>query len=590
MNYKRIRDFIIKQLKPYKKRLFIIFICMLLVTAIGMIVPLLSRTVFDQGIMSQDIRIVVRVTLIIILLNLLENGISFIQFAQYEHINQIVPFKLLMKTFNHSMKIRPGYYRDNNFYKIIDNAFMDINNISQIVNANIMMALLNAFKVAGGCIGLMIISWKLTLFVLLIIPLQLAATKYISAHRKKLMAELMKNGEKFGIWFSETLNSVELVKLWNLYRQKRKEFVRIRRSYIETNSKMDYLDQFSMRFGSIVNSLLSNGILILGAVLLFRNSLTIGGLFAFNTYTAFLVQSAASLSDILYNLAGNLPAFERYMNFFDNETEVKNGIQVPADKNNNVQDLVFENVALSYHQNQVLHSVSFHINKGEKAAFVGLNGSGKSSILNLILRFFEPDSGSIQINGRDIKNYDLYDYRDLFSVMDQNTRMFNSTVRENIDLQGNLNDREINEIIKLTNLNVFIDGLPNGLDTRIGYNGTRLSGGERQKIALARTLCKKGKILILDEATASFDLNSELMFNDYISATDRYDMVIVVTHRTDILKKLDKIFVVEGGRISDFGTYRELCSRNADFEKKYIHNESERWRNDERDTDAKCSN
>ena len=224
-----------------------------------------------------------------------------------------------------------------------------------------------------------------------------------------------------------------------------------------------------------------------------------------------------------------------------------------------------ENLTKKFGDVTALENVNLKMERGKIYGIVGRNGSGKSSILNLLLRLYEPDHGRILFDDTDISNIGLDEYRDLFGVMMQRAYLLNDTIRNNINIRGELSEQEIVQAAEIVLLKEYLAGLPDGMDTIVGYNGSKLSGGERQRIALARSLGKKCRILVLDEATANFDLKVEQSFHEYIRNTACYDFVFVVTHRLDVLKGMDRIFVFENGEIIESGSYQELCDKGIDI-------------------------
>lgn len=575
MKTKDIISFVYKQLKDFKLRIFLILITIVFITLIGIITPLYGEKLFDEGIMKSNSQNIIHYILIISGLFLLDQIIQFIQFTQYEYINRMVPYNLLEKAFKHSLDLKISYYRDNSFYKVINNTFSDIGHISKVTNANIIQSVASLFKIIGGIIGLAIINWRMMLFTISIIPLSLIITNLFSIINRKHFKRLIKANEDFNMWFNETLNGVELVKLWNLKKRKYMEFEKKQKEVLKQSRKIEYLDNINTIVGSGVSFLMNYGLIYLGALFIMKDKLTIGGLYAFISYSSLVIQPMEIISDLIGRLSSSLPSFERYTNYFQNEIEeLNNKNMLRSESIMPVNKICFDKVNFNYTaEKQILKSMSFTVNRGEKVAFIGLNGSGKSSILNLLLRLYEPNDGRILLDNVNINDLDLESYRDLFSVMNQRVYLMNDSIKNNIDIYHDLTNTEIDEFVKIATLTDYLDTLPEGVNSNVGYNGTKLSGGEKQKIALARCLGKKSNILILDEATSNFDIKAEHLFNEYVYNTTRYDFVFVVTHRLDILKKLDRIFVIENGKIIEEGSYNELSEKGINIKELLLKEE-----------------
>ena len=460
-----------------------------------------------------------------------------------------------------------AYLNDNNFSKIINNVYTDISQIAKIINSSMLDTLFNLFKITGGIIGLMLIDWKLTTFVLAIIPLEVFIKSIISNKRRKHFACFIKMNEKFSIWFSETFKNIEVIKLWNLQEIKKHEFSLLKQEMMKTEIKMDYCDNASNMSSRMLSIIFTYGLNLIGAILIFRNELTLGGLFAFTAYSMYVLQPIALLANISYMLKSGVPAFKRFMEYFENDVEKSEGLDF-KNQSCEVNDISFNKIVFGYSEKEpLLKSINFTIKKGEKVAFVGVNGSGKTSIINLLLRFYEPLNGSITLNGIDIQSISLNDYRNLFCVMNQAITLFDDSIRNNVDIFKNISENEICHFLELATATDFIKNLSDGIDTQVGFNGSKLSGGEKQKVSLARTLAKQGRILILDEATSSFDLSAEKQFDNFIAECKQYDIVIAITHREDILKIVDKIYVIHDGQIADYGTFESLMKSNNSFNK-----------------------
>lgn len=573
---REIFRFIYDQLKEFKLRILVIIMTMIFITIIGVITPLFGQKLFDEGILKGDYQRVLHYIALIAGLFLLEQGIQFLQFTQYEYINRIIPYQLLKKAFQHSLDLKISYYRDNSFYKVINNTFSDMNYLSQIANADMIQTLVCIFKIIGGMIGLAIINWKMMLLTICIIPVSLLLSHFFSIKKRKCFQDLLRENEKFSMWFSETLNGVELIKLWNLKKRKYQEFERCQQDVMKQNRKMSYLDNANGIADSGVSFLLNYGLILLGAFYMMRGSLTVGGLYAFISYSALIIQPMELIAGVAGRLLSSMPSLERYMSYFRNDTEDNGSANkfilsdvMPIEK------IVFDQVDFGYtEEKKLLKQISFSVHKGEKAAFIGLNGSGKSSILSLLLRLYEPDRGRILFGDVDINRIRLDEYRELFSVMTQHAHLLNDTIKNNINIREELSEEEIGQAAQIVMLKEYLAGLPDGMDTKVGYNGSKLSGGERQRIALARSLGKKCRILVLDEATANFDLKVEQSFHEYIRNTERYDFMFIVTHRLDILKDMDRIFVLENGEIVESGSYQELINKGIDIRELLLREEN----------------
>lgn len=300
-----------------------------------------------------------------------------------------------------------------------------------------------------------------------------------------------------------------------------------------------------------------------------KDAFTIGGLFAFATYSSNVITPISSLINIKYDMIKILLSAKRLFDFIDMECEKTHKDSIRIKKDEMKGKIVFKNVSFSYKKdNEVLKNVSFEINPGEKVGIVGLNGSGKTSIFNILLRLYDLDNGSVYIDSADIRNINLNDLRKAIAVVNQDLYIFNASVNENISMFNNYSQERINKAINLSFANELIDNLSEGFNTKLGNKGSNLSGGERQRIALARALAKGCKLILLDEATSSFDMKHERKIIDNLLDIFHSHTIMFITHRPYVLQKLDKIIILDEGNVVDIGKHYELirrCSLYADI-------------------------
>lgn len=229
---KNVLVFIFKLIKPFKIRILVITVCMIVVSFLSILYPMLQRILFDDGLVRGNINIVIQYTLLILGLYVVEQIIAFIQFTCYQIINKQISFKLMYEAVNHSIRLKMSYHKDNNFLKIIGNVQGDVTSISQIINTGLLQTALSFFKIIGGIIGLCLIDWRLTFCVLMIAPFEMMSKNRISSKKQKYLKKYMKVNENFSIWFGEIFKNIEVIKLWNLQDKRMKEFESLKKEMI----------------------------------------------------------------------------------------------------------------------------------------------------------------------------------------------------------------------------------------------------------------------------------------------------------------------------------------------------------------------
>ena len=414
---------------------------------------------------------------------------------------------------------------------------------------------------AGGIIGLFIIDFRMTILVLLFIPIKCVVMKYFAKKQKQIMDEFIKRNQKYARWFGDTVGGVREVKLFHIFDKKHEEFVLNQNEIIEKQKQMNMLSQWNMIIDSIMVQFLSTLLYILGANLVFDLQLSVGSVFAFITYSAYVTGPISAILNIGYLLSGIIPSTKRYYDFMALQEEDDSGTLIVPD----FGELVLKNIFFGYEADKpILVDVNIDFPKGSKTALIGRNGSGKTTIINLLTRLYVPVNGKILLNGTDISMISLQEYRNMVSVVSQQIYLFNDTIRNNICLYKQVDDAVIEMACSDSGLEDFIKEV--SLDYVVGQNGAMLSGGQKQKIALARALVHDKPIVIFDEATSNTDAYSEQQINGLLNTKLKEKTVIVITHKKEILSKVDQIVVLKEGVVADIGKYDELIGKNNELQ------------------------
>ena len=355
-------------------------------------------------------------------------------------------------------------------------------------------------------------------------------------------------------WEDDIYHSATEVKLWNLYENKSREYNGLLQNRNTAIKKLSFFIVLSDLLGQDIQAVFLNMLYILGGMLIWGEELSFGGIVAFITYAAYLLEPIGFIANLKMIFSQVGPAFNMYEEFLAYKEEME-GDKKSKIKCDNIESVSFEvrNMSFSFNNRQLLHSLSFNINEGDRVAVVGENGSGKSTLINIFLRFYDLQEGSVTLNGKAISDYELFSYRDLFSVIMQNPYLFRGTVRDNLTLFGK---NELSQEILDNNLLNFVEHLSDGYDTDVGSDASHISGGEKQKIALMRALASKSKILILDEPTAAYDKQSEEEFMKVLSGCDK-KIIILITHEPKLLEFANKIIEIKNMQIKQYASYKE---------------------------------
>lgn len=362
------------------------------------------------------------------------------------------------------------------------------------------------------------------------------------------MDDMIESSRDFSQWFGDNLEGVEEIKLWNLFESRDREFRSKLAGLLKLQKDNSMIDAWNTLWESLLEWSVTILLYLVGGILICSGGLSVGSVFAFVSYSWYVTGPVSALLNLKMYFARILPSAKRLFTFLDMETEEDNGGERI---DGGPPCLEFKDVSFSYQPDRpILYGVNFRVEPGKKVAIIGQNGSGKSTILNLLLRFYAPDSGEIMADGVPVSQLSLDEYRSLFSVVSQEPYLFLGDIGENIDLTRQSAPERVSAAMETSGVADYLRRMPDGAKTQIGRNGARLSGGEKQKLAVARALVKDAPVVILDEATSGFDVESDAYLHDVIVNQLVGKSVILITHRYENLEGMDRVYQLKEGRMA----------------------------------------
>ena len=456
--------------------------------------------------------------------------------------------------------------------KFISNITNDVSHITNLIS----VAVLNLFKDSLTLIGLLTVmffqNWKLALIAIIMIPLATFAARTLGKRISKVATEQMLKAGILNTYLIELFKNHKLIKI---FQQEKYENKRAEKFINDVKEKTVKIATVYVRSSPIMETL--TGIMI--AVLIFysgklvlKNEIDINNFFSFLAAMMLAYQPVRSLATLNITISQGLSAATRILPVIDEKSELqenKNSTEIKV----NAGDVEFKNVSFKYEKerkNNTLNSVNIKMLGGKMTSIVGHSGAGKSTILNLIPRFYDAISGDIEIDNQSIYNCTISSLRKNISLVSQDTTLFDDTIRNNI-AYANLgaSQKEIEEAAKYSFASEFIEKLPNKYETIIGENGTRLSGGEKQRLSIARAMLKKSQIILLDEATSSLDAETENKIQDAINFLTKDRTTIVIAHRLSTILNSDKIYVIDAGTVVGEGTHDQLLANSKVYKNFY---------------------
>lgn len=410
--------------------------------------------------------------------------------------------------------------------------------------------------------------WDLTLMALIILPFSFFIINKFGKKMKRISKKMQEQTSELLVRLSECITGMKMIKAFMREKLHEDKLSDANKSYYRISIKAARTSEYSKLLHEIIIGIGLTGIMFYGFSLVYYDKMTFGDFFSFFTAVGLMMTPIKRIGSANNNLQKARAAADRIFHLLDQEAEEDGTVDIPTIKN----ELKFNNMAFIYPgtEKKVLTDITFHIKRGELIAIVGKSGAGKTTLADMLPRFYRPSEGIISIDGVDINNATLKSLRKNIGVVSQDIILFNETVRNNITL-GKLNatEEEIIDAAKAAYAHDFIMDMPEGYNTTIGERGVRLSGGQKQRVSIARALLKNPPILILDEATSSLDTASEMIVQKALDNLMTNRTTIVIAHRLSTVRKADRILVIDKSRIAEMGTHEELLEKDGIYKSLY---------------------
>ena len=566
---------ILGYLKPYWLQFLLVFVTILLSAVVGLLPSIITGRIVDEALVGKNMRLLVQLLVMAFITLTGSQVISVLESYINAWISQRIIFDMKNQMYDHLQHMPHAFFTSEKQGDIITRMNTDISGVSSVISGTLSSIVSNIATVVTTLVALFTMSWKLALVGIVVIPLLILPTKSVGKKRYQLLTDAQAKNDEMNQLINETL-SVSGSLLVKLFTREKREYER----FVNVNEEVTQLalrEQNSGRWFRVVMGMFTQlGPLLIyfaGGYLIISHldaGLTVGTITATVSLINRLYRPVESLLNIHVDFTRSLALFTRIFDYFD----MPNPIQSPENGQKpdvTDADIVYEHVAFSYDpEKPLLTDIDFTVPGGKMYAIVGPSGSGKSTVVNLIPRLYDVLSGSVKIAGVDVRDFDLSYLRSQIGVVTQDSYLFNGTIRENLlYAKEDATQEEIDAACYIANLEDFIDSQPEGYDTMVGNRGLKLSGGEKQRLSIARVILKDPKILILDEATSALDSITENAIQEALEALMEGRTSIVIAHRLSTILKADRILVVKDGVIAESGTHEELLEKGGTYRELY---------------------
>ncbi len=562
-------------LKPYQLQVGLSILVILFASLLGVLPSMLTGRIIDEGFIGGNFTKLVTLIAASFLVLILTGLVGLLQSYLGSWLSQNIGKDMRNHMYGHLQKLSQGFYSSGKQGEIITRMTSDISGVQSFVTGTLTQTIANLATLTTSMIAMFQMNGALAIVAILIVPLLIFPIKLVGKKRWELTNESQDLNDEANELLNETL-SVSGQQLVKLFTKEEAEYARY--SSINENLTTVKIKEATVGrwFRMIAQTFVEAGpmfIYLVGGFMLLVNNhqgLTVGDITVLVALMSRMYRPLMQLMDIHIEFIRSLALFTRIFDYLDMPVDIENkpDATLPTDITG---DLRFNNVTFHYtEQSPILKGINFQVNEGETLAIVGPSGAGKSTIFNLIPRLYDVIGGEIKMGGHDIRDLDLHFLRQNIGLVTQETYLFNASIRENLlYAKSDATEEELIQACKEANIHTFISNLPDGYNTQVGNRGIKLSGGEKQRLSIARVFLKDPKILILDEATSSLDSLSEGLIQEALSSLLKNKTSLVIAHRLSTIMSADKILVLEDGKEVERGTHQQLLQNDGMYKLMY---------------------
>ncbi len=568
--------------RPYRGTLLVILLAMLVETAMSLATPWPLKVILDNVVSHHkmspwlerllhplmDGRHQMHIAAIAagayVLIAVLGAIASYVDNYYTESVGQWVANDLRLRTFHHLQRLSLGYYSTHQTGAMLSTITTDIQTIQGFASSSTLNILVDLLTIVCMLVLMFWLNWDFTLIAVGVTPFLLLFVSRFKKAVKKATHEVRKQQSQIVAVVQQDLESIESVKAFGRQDLEQKELAEVSKATVDAALKARSIKSLLSPAVTVTVAICTAVVLWRGAYLILAEVMTVGALTVYLSYLSKFFKPVKDLATTTNAIAQAAVGVERVRAILDTDTvipEKSDAVEAPPARG----EIEFDHVGFAYDvKNPVLQDICFTIKPGQLVGIVGPTGSGKSTVVSMIPRFYDPVQGTVKIDGRDVRDFKLASLRDQVGYVLQETVLFHGTIAENIAFgRPDATRKEIIEAAELANAHEFISKLDQGYDTMVGERGSTLSGGQRQRIGIARVMVRNNPILLLDEPTAALDSESEKLVIEALERLMKGRTVITIAHRLTTIRDADQIIVISGGVVAESGTHDELMAKNA---------------------------
>lgn len=568
----------LKFVKPYRYRIIATIIVGIIKFGIPMLIPLLIKYAIDGVINNHSLtnqekfsHLGVAIGIALFIFLIVRPPIEFIRQYLAQWTSNKILYDIRKQLYNHLQALSVRFYANNQVGQVISRVINDVEQTKDFILTGLMNIWLDCITIIIALSIMFFLDVKLTFAAIFIFPFYILTVYFFFGRLRKLTRVRSQALAEVQGFLHERVQGMSVIKSFAIEDNEAKNFDNHNKNFLQRAFQHTRWNAYSFAAINTVTDLGPIIVIGVGSYLAITGSITVGTLAAFVGYLEQLFGPLRRLVSSFTTLTQSFASMDRVFQLMDEHYDIKNGIGAQPIKISKGQ-IDLKHVSFKYNENEkeVLHDINLTINKGETVAFVGMSGGGKSTLINLIPRFYDVTQGEILIDHHNVKDFLTGSLRNQIGLVQQDNILFSDTVKENILLgRPDATDDEVVEAAKMANAHDFISNLPNGYDTEVGERGVKLSGGQKQRLSIARIFLNNPPVLILDEATSALDLESEAIIQEALDVLSKDRTTLIVAHRLSTITHADRIVVMENGRIVETGTHQQLINKRGAYEHLY---------------------